>query len=151
ALALAEEQLGRLAASPEAAAPPEAVDLDALASAALAAVSFAPGVRVRRASAPAFALADPAQLRLAVRHVLRAAAAAMPAGGELGLRAFVRDGRAALEVADTGAACAGAMDLALAERIVTQSGGTLERLAVPGRGALCRVSFPEASGARRAG
>jgi signal transduction histidine kinase len=63
----------------------------------------------------------------------------------------VRDGRAALEVADTGAACAGAMDLALAERLVTQAGGTLERRAVPGRGALCRVSFPEASGARRAG
>jgi PAS domain-containing protein len=151
ALAHAEEQLGRLVAAPEAAAPPEAVDLDALASAALAGVPFAPGVRVRRASAPAFALADAAQLRLAVRHVLRAAAAAMPAGGELGLRAFVRDGRAALEVADTGAACAGPMDLALAERLVVQSGGTLERLAVPGRGALCRVSFPEASGARRAG
>jgi signal transduction histidine kinase len=151
ALAHAEEHLARLAATPEAAAPPEAVDLDALASAALAGVPFAPGVRVRRASAPAFALADPAQVRLAVRHVLRAAAAAMPAGGELGLRAFVRDGRAALEVADTGAACAGAMDLALAERLVTQAGGTLERRAVPGRGALCRVSFPEASGARRAG
>jgi signal transduction histidine kinase len=151
ALVRAEKHLALLAAAPEVAAPPAAVDLDAVVSEALAGVPFAPGVRVRRASAPAFALADPVQLRLAVRHVLRAAAAAMPAGGELGLRAFVRDGRAALEIADTGAVCAGAMDLALAERILVASGGRLERVAVPGRGALCRMSLPAALGARRAG
>jgi hypothetical protein len=150
ALRRAEERLALLAAAPRAAGARERVDLDALLSDALAGVAFARGVRVRRACSPAPALGDPGALRMALRHVLRAAAAAMPAGGELHLRASVRDGEASLEIADSGAASAATLELAAAEHLVMAQGGRIERVAVPGRGALCRVVLPADATPRRA-
>ncbi|HEX9290375.1 MAG TPA: hypothetical protein VF904_12705 [Anaeromyxobacteraceae bacterium] len=129
---------------------PVAVDVDALLSEALAGVAFAPGVRIRRVAAGAIALADGVQLRQALRHLLRIAAAAMPSGGDLGLRSARRGAEVVLEIADTGAGAEPSLDLPLAERLVAAQRGRLERAAVPGRGAVCRLVLPAAPARLRA-
>jgi signal transduction histidine kinase len=67
------------------------------------------------------------------------------------LRSGVRGSEAVLEVGDTGAASSSPLDLAMAERLVLAQGGRLERTAVPGRGAVCRVALPADPDAQRAG
>jgi signal transduction histidine kinase len=127
----------------------EAVHADRLLSDALAGVAFGPGVRVRRIGAPALAVADAVQLRQALRHVLRAASAAMPAGGELGLRTARRDGEVVLEISDTGAAPPQGLELSIAERIIAAQGGRVERESIRGRGSVFRIALP--AGVKRAG
>jgi signal transduction histidine kinase len=129
-------------------APPSLrrVDVDALLSDTLARTTFAPGVSVRRVGGSSTALADAAHLRQALRHLLRVAAAAMPAGGQLGLRCAQRGTEVVLEIADTGAGTAPGSDLARAERLVAVQGGRLERASTPGRGSVCRLALPAAPG-----
>jgi signal transduction histidine kinase len=161
--AVADEQLGRaeeelriievaLAALGEPLAPsaPGPVDLAALAAEAAADARFAPGVRVRSVGAGVAALADAAQLREALHRLLVLAARAMPQGGELGLRTLRREREAILEIADSGPAADGGLELALAERLVAAQGGRVERAPVPGRGTLVRVALPAAPAAATA-
>jgi len=122
-----------------------AVDVDLVLSQELGQVSFAAGVRVRRVGGAAAALADAGQLRQALHHLLRLAAGAMPAGGELGLRTGRRGLDVLLEISDTGAGTPAGLDLALADRLVVAQGGRLERAAVPGRGEVSRVTLPSAA------
>ena len=124
---------------------PRAVDVDLLLSEALGEAAFAAGVRVRRVGGAAAALADAGQLREALQHLLRLAAAAMPAGGELGLRTARRGLDVLLEISDTGSGASAGLDLALADRLVAAQGGRLERAAVPGRGEVSRVTLPGAA------
>jgi signal transduction histidine kinase len=145
------EAEGLLAAVAAPVPPPalEPVHADRMLSDALAGVPFGPGVRVRRIGAPALAVADAGQLRQALRHVLRAASAAMPAGGELGLRTACRAGEVVLEISDTGAAPTRGLDLTIAERIIAAQGGRVERESIRGRGSVFRIALP--AGAKRAG
>jgi signal transduction histidine kinase len=142
ALSRAEERVALLANTGGASDVRAPVDLDVLVSDVLAGIALARGVRIRRVRAAAPARGDPGALRLALRHVLRTAAAAMPAGGELMIRASVRGGEAAVEIADTGVANTATMELAAAEHLLATQGGRLEHVAIPGRGAICRVVLP---------
>src|SRR6266702_6516014 len=121
---------------------PRAVDVDLILSEALGQAVFAAGVHVRRIGGAAAALADAGQLGQALHHLLRLASAAMPAGGELGLRTARRGREVLLEISDTGAGAPPCLDLALAERLVAAQGGRLERQAVSGRGEVSRVTLP---------
>ncbi|GEJ57465.1 hypothetical protein [Anaeromyxobacter diazotrophicus] len=134
---------------PVPAAVPRPVDVAALLSEALRAASFAPGVRMRRVGGAAAALADAGQLRQAIGHVLALASAAMPSGGELGLRTVQRGPEVLLEIAETGAGDPPGLALALAERLVTAQGGRLERACVAGRGGVWRLVLPAAGQAAR--
>lgn len=151
ALEAAEASLGALLA-PLPQAVPRPVDVAALLSDALREASFAQGVRMKRVGGAAAALADAGQLREALAHLLALASAAMPEGGELGLRTALRGREVLVEVADTGAGGPAGLRLALAERLVAAQGGRLERATVPGRGEVWRVLLPaagQAQGARQ--
>ena len=132
-------------------AVPRPVDVAALLSEALRGAAFAPGVRMRRVGGAAAALAAAAQLRDALGHLLALASAAMPSGGELGLRTAVRGADVLIEIADTGAGGPAGLRLALAERLVAAQGGRLERASTAGRGQLWRVVVPAAGQVARAG
>jgi signal transduction histidine kinase len=150
-LEAAEAALAALRA-PLPAAVPRPVDVAALLSESLRGAAFAPGVRLRRVGGAVAALADAEQLREALGHLLALASAAMPSGGELGLRTAQRGPDALIEIADTGAGGAAGLRLALAERLVAAQGGRLERAVAAGRGEVWRVVLPAAGqGARRAG
>jgi signal transduction histidine kinase len=147
-LRAAEETLSMLLV-PLPAPVPRAVDVDVLLTEALGQVAFAAGVRVRRVGGAAAALADAGQLRQALLHLLRLAAAAMPAGGELGVRTARRGLDMLLEISDTGAGAAAGLELALAERLVAAQGGRLERAVVSGRGEVSRMTLPAPARAGR--
>ena len=120
------------------------VNLGLALSRALARVAFFPGVSVRRVGNGAPVLAEERLLEEALERLLRVAAAAMPRGGQLAVRASRREGEVVLEIGDTGAAHAARPELREAQRLLALQGGTLERLVAPGRGALSRVTLPAA-------
>jgi hypothetical protein len=98
-------------------------------------------VRVVRARARhvAFAAADGAALRDALRAVLRAAVEAMPAGGELRLALSRQGAQVVVEVADSGAPLSASDTLDRAAALLTRCRARLSRTAVPGRGNRSRV------------
>ncbi len=136
-------------------APPvrRVVDVDALVSEALASIRGASGVEITHERRSADALADPAQLRQALRHVLQLAVARMPCGGTIAVRTRTAGGRVVIEIADSGASDGREPGLALplAQRLVAAQGGTLELARTPGRGSRTRVTLPAPSPARAAG
>ncbi|WP_248356905.1 ATP-binding protein [Anaeromyxobacter oryzae] len=100
-------------------------------------------VRIRAALVPARALADEGRLRAALREVLRAAAEALPAGGELAVSVQPRGASAVLELASAALAADGGV-AAIARALLGPEGGRVEVESVPGRGALCRIALPSA-------
>jgi signal transduction histidine kinase len=130
--------------APVPSAVPRPVDVAALLSDALRGAAFAPGVRMRRVGGATAARADAGQLREALGHLLAVASAAMPSGGELGLRIAQRGPDVLVEIADTGAGGPSGLRVALAERLVAAQGGRLERASVAGRGQVWRVVVPAA-------
>ena len=129
---------------------PRVVEVDVVLGEALAAARLPAAIRVDRQESGARAFADAAQLQQALRHLVRIAADAMPAGGVLAVRSTRRGAAVEIDLADTGAARAApaGIELALARRLVGAQGGRLERAAMAGRGALSRVSLPPAPVAR---
>jgi len=98
-------------------------------------------VRVVRARARhvAFAAADGAALREALRAVLRAAVEAMPAGGELRLALSRQGAQVVVEIADSGAPLSASDTLDRAAGLLAACRARLSRTAVPGRGNRSRV------------
>jgi signal transduction histidine kinase len=101
--------------------------------------------RLRPQLAPARAWVDAGRVRNAVREVLRAAAEALPAGGEVSVRVGVRSGAAVLELGPAIAGAAVGEAAALARALLSTEGGQVVLEAVPGRGGLCRITLPSAA------
>lgn len=143
-LAELERRLKWLQASGrELAAPAGPVDLAALVAEL---VGSAPhGRRLRTQLTPARAIADAGRLRTALREILRSAAEALPAGGELLVRVAARSGAAVLELVPAAAA---AEAVALARTLLVPEGGEVELDAPPGRAGVCRILLPAEAGAR---
>jgi signal transduction histidine kinase len=138
-LAEIERRLRWLQASGrELGARPGPVDLAALVS-ELASGAPPGRTRLRTQLAPARALADAGRLRTALREVLRAAADALPEGGELLVRVAERSGAAVLEVVPAAAA---AEAVALARTLLVPEGGEVELDVPPGRSGVCRILLP---------
>jgi PAS domain S-box-containing protein len=119
-------------------------------------------VRVEDGGAPPV-LADPAALREALTNLVFNAVDASPRGGEIVLRVFARDGRAVIEVADSGEGMSEevrrrclepffttkadrgtGLGLASVARIAREHGGTVEIRSEPNRGTTVSLSFPPA-------
>jgi signal transduction histidine kinase len=122
-------------------------------SEALASVRDASGVGITHERRSTEALADPAQLRQALRHLLRLAIARMPFGGAMAVRTGTAGGRVVIEIADSGASAGPEAGLALplAQRLLAAQGGTLELSRTPGRGSRTRLTLPAPPAARAAG
>jgi hypothetical protein len=114
------------------------VDLAALVSELVGSAPPGHG-RVRTQLAPARAHADAGRLRTALREILRAAADAVPAGGELLVRVAARSGAAVLELVPAAAA---AEAVALARTFLVPEGGEVELEVPPGRAGVCRILLP---------
>jgi signal transduction histidine kinase len=103
---------------------------------------------------------DPMQLEQAILEIVSNALDAMPAGGRLGIRAFVDEGEVVIEVSDTGGGIPAevlpsvcepffttrqegtGLGLAIAKRYVEQNGGRLEIASRPGEGTTVRLRLP---------
>jgi signal transduction histidine kinase len=103
---------------------------------------------------------DPMQLEQAILEIVSNALDAMPAGGRLGIRAFVAGGEVVVEVSDTGGGIPAevlpsvcepffttrqegtGLGLAIAKRYVEQNGGRLEIASRPGEGTTVRLRLP---------
>jgi signal transduction histidine kinase len=103
---------------------------------------------------------DPMQLEQAILEIVSNALDAMPAGGRLGIRAFVAEGEVVVEVSDTGGGIPAevlpsvcepffttrqegtGLGLAIAKRYVEQNGGRLEIASRPGEGTTVRLRLP---------
>jgi signal transduction histidine kinase len=103
---------------------------------------------------------DPMQLEQAILEIVSNALDAMPAGGRLGIRAFVAGGEVVVEVSDTGGGIPAevlpsvcepffttrqegtGLGLAIAKRYVEQNGGRLEIASRPGEGTTARLVLP---------
>jgi two-component system sensor histidine kinase BaeS len=146
----------------------EPVDLGELAEAcrtAHAANAEAAGVALTvERDGPAMVSGDPGRLRQAVGNLLRNALAATPAGGRIALTVAAREGRARLDVADTGTGIAPAdlphlfdrfwradqarggarsgLGLSIARQLVTDHGGTLAVASTPGMGSTFTIDLP---------
>jgi signal transduction histidine kinase len=120
------------------------VNVAAVLSEALDGAALPAGVSVVRTRPrhAAFADADAPLLRDALRMLLRAAAEAMPAGGELRVSLLRQGTHVVVEVADSGAPLAASDALARAADLLGRCGGRLARGAVPGRGNRSRVVLP---------
>jgi two-component system sensor histidine kinase BaeS len=114
--------------------------------------------------APAVVSGDPERLRQAVGNLIRNALAATPAGGRIVLAVAAGDGRARLDVTDTGSGIDPAdlphlfdrfwradpargggrsgLGLAIARQLVTDHGGTLTAVSTPGSGSTFTVALP---------
>ena len=106
--------------------------------------------------------ADPGQLRQVLFNLLRNAAEAMPAGGDIDVALDEQDGQAVLVVRDRGEGIpaehqerifepffttkAGGTGLGLptVHRIVTDHGGSMAAVSIPGRGTELSVRLPVA-------
>jgi PAS domain-containing protein len=140
ALEDAERRVGALSAAARPGAP-RALDLAALVADVVEAFAPPPGVRVRAAIAPARAHADDRPLRTALREVLGAAAAALPAGD---IHVSVRDAGPfpIIEVAGDGAAPLAVGGLARA--LLAPHGARVEEEAAGRRGWMLRIALPPA-------
>jgi signal transduction histidine kinase len=103
---------------------------------------------------------DPMQLEQAILEIVSNALDAMPAGGRLGIRAFVAEGEVVVEVSDTGGGIPAevlpsvcepffttrqegtGLGLAIAKRYLEQNGGRLEIASRPGEGTTVRLRLP---------
>lgn len=122
------------------------VDLSALVEDLAETFPSPPGVRVRvRADGrtDARALADDRPVRAALRELLAAAAAALPAGSEVSLE--VRAGPASVTVELRAPARVPAGGLSLARALVAPQGGRVDEELEPGRGAIVRIALERAA------
>ena len=103
--------------------------------------------------------ADPEQLRRALRNLVLNAMDAMPKGGSLSLRTLRRNGRVAIEVADTGEGLTKeecerlftpyyttkrhgtGLGLAIVQSVVSDHNASIAVESEPGRGATFRIEF----------
>jgi signal transduction histidine kinase len=103
---------------------------------------------------------DPMQLEQVILEIVSNALDAMPAGGRLGIRAFVAGREVVVEVSDTGGGIPAevlpsvcepffttrqegtGLGLAIAKRYVEQNGGRLEIASRPGEGTTVRLLLP---------
>jgi hypothetical protein len=139
AVETAGRRVAAVAAAGQPGAPRRPVDVAALVEDVVAAYTPPPGVRVTFELAASRATADDRPVRAAVREVLAAAAAALPAGGDVAVSARERAGVAIVEVrAPCGVAAGG---LALARALVVPQGGRVEEEAMAGRGSLVRIAL----------
>lgn len=141
ALEEAERRIRWLRSAGEGTRQLAAVDLADLVGGLLGGVP-AGAARLHPQLAPARAWIDPARVRTALREVLRTAAEALPAGGEVIIRVGVRSGAAFLELGSGAAAGVVGEVAALARALLAPEGGQVEVEAVPGRGGVCRISLP---------
>lgn len=141
ALADADRRGAALAAAGEADAR-RGVDLAALVEELAGALAPPPGVALRVSAAPARALADERPLRAALRELLRCAAEALPAGGEIAVA--VRGGAAGplVEIAPCGAGSAPLA--ALARALLAPQGARVEEETRRVGGPLVRIVLPPA-------
>jgi hypothetical protein len=145
ALADLERRLGALAAAGAAGAGrPRDVDLAALVRELLGGIATAPGIQLRSALRPARALADEGRVRAALREVLRVAAEALPAGGELAIAVAQAGASAAVELSSTSAGGVERAAAAVARALLGPEGGRVEVEVLPGRGPRCRITLPAA-------
>ncbi|MEV0840291.1 HAMP domain-containing sensor histidine kinase [Actinocatenispora sera] len=113
---------------------------------------------------PAVVSGDPERLRQAVGNLIRNALAATPAGGRIVLAVAAGDGRARLDVTDTGSGIDPAdlphlfdrfwradpargggrsgLGLTIARQLVTDHGGSLTAVSTPGSGSTFTVALP---------
>jgi signal transduction histidine kinase len=97
------------------------------------------GVRLTLDLGASRALVDHRPVRAALREILAAAAAALPAGGEIAVAVQQRAATAIVEIrAPAGVAAGG---LALARALVVPQGGRVEDEAAPGGGSVVRVAL----------
>jgi nitrogen fixation/metabolism regulation signal transduction histidine kinase len=103
--------------------------------------------------------ADPEQIQRAVRNLILNAMDAMPDGGEISVRTALRNGRVAIEVADTGQGLTReecerlftpyyttrrhgtGLGLAIVQSVVSDHKATIAVESEPGRGATFRIEF----------
>jgi two-component system cell cycle sensor histidine kinase/response regulator CckA len=122
-------------------------------------------LRILRSDMPVIVHADPGQLEQVLMNLVVNARDAMPSGGSLTVRVGQRDGRALVEVQDTGIGMSPdiqarifepffttkergkgtGLGLAMCYGIVHQAGGTIDVVSVPGEGSTFRVLLPLAS------
>jgi nitrogen fixation/metabolism regulation signal transduction histidine kinase len=104
--------------------------------------------------------ADPEQLTRALKNLILNAVDAMPAGGDLSIRTSVEDGRAMLEVSDTGQGLTKeecerlftpyyttkqhgtGLGLAIVQSVVSDHHGKISVASEPGRGTTFRIELP---------
>jgi signal transduction histidine kinase len=137
------------AEAPAARAPPAprpVVDVAAVVSEALAGADLPPSISVERPRArhAAFAAVDPGALRDALRALVRAAVASMPAGGAIRIAVRRPGGRIVLEVSDSGPRAV------RRARRRAAAGGALRRAALAGGGAGPRQPVARRAAAARA-
>jgi hypothetical protein len=150
ALATAEEALetaihrvGALAVAGHGGGARRPIDLAGLVEDLVATFPPPPGVRLRFELAVARALADDRPVRAAVRALLAAACAGLPAGGEIEVAVRSAGPSALVELRSGGELAPGG--LALARALVAGQGGRVEQEAVPGRGSLVRLALERAA------
>jgi hypothetical protein len=125
-------------------APVPVVDVVAVVADAIDGAELPASIAVRpeRPRHAVFAAADARALRDGLRALLRVAAAAMPAGGELRVAVARHGSRVVVELADSGAPSAAAAALEPMRALLARCGAKLSRDGVPGRGNRWRVTLP---------
>ena len=143
ALDVAARRVAALETAAQPGTPRRALDLAAVMEDLVATFPTPPGIRLRFDLGACRAVADDRVIRAAVREILGAAAAALPAGGEIGIA--VRGGRSAATIEIRTPAGIAAGGLALARALVAPQGGRVEDEAVPGRGWIVRIALEGAA------
>lgn len=143
AIEVAAHRVAALAAAGHGAAARRPLDLAALVEDLAAALAPPPGVRLRLELTGARALAEDRPVRAALRELLAAAVASLPAGGEISIALRAGSVAAIVEIRGGGAFPAGG--LAIARALVAAQGGRVEEESVPGRGSLVRLALEPAA------
>jgi hypothetical protein len=120
-----------------------AIDVAPIVSEALDGADLSPAIVIERPRSrhAAFAAVDAGALREALRALLRAAAAALPAGGVVRVDLRRLGARTVVVVADSGAPLGASGALADAERLGERCGARLWRASVPGIGNRSRLAL----------
>ncbi len=139
ALGIAARRVTALEAAAQPGAPRRSLDLAALVEDLVATFPLPPGIRLRFDLAACRAVADERAVRAAVREILAAAAAALPAGGDITVA--LRGGRTCATIEIRAPATVTAGGLALARALVAPQGGRVEDEIVPGRGAVIQIAL----------
>jgi len=143
ALDVAARRIAALEAAAQPGAPRRALDLAAVLEDLVATFPAPPGIRLRFDLGACRAVADDRAIRAAVREILGAAAAALPAGGDI--RIAVRGGRTSATIEIRTPARVASGGLALARALVAPQGGRVEDEAVPGYGSVVRIALEGAA------